>query len=47
MDDIRESLGRVYDLSIIADMSHYFGMNNIRDIDAQTIFLNQSAYINS
>ena len=47
MDDVRESLGRVYELSIITDMSHYLGMNISRDIDAQTIFLNQSGYIDS
>ena len=47
MNDVREQLGRVYDLSIINDMSHYLGMNISRDSNTKTIFLNLSGYIDS
>jgi len=47
MNEVREQLGRVYDLSIITDMSHYLGMNISRDLHDKSIFLNQSGYIES
>ena len=47
IEDVKSQLSKIYELSVIKDMSFYLGMNITRDRAMKTIFVHQSGYVDS
>ena len=43
--DVESKLAAIYKITSVPDMSHYLGMNIIRDRENKTIYVNQSGYV--
>ena len=45
LTDIKSQLSDIYKITTVPDMTHYLGMNIIRDRPTKTIYVNQSGYV--
>src|SRR5436305_3667560 len=47
MEEVKKALSSEFDMKDLGEINHYLGMHIIRDRRNQTIYVNQTAYINA